>query len=218
LWQSGTTYAAGFEANLIQGLHLEAQGFYKDLRQLVVADPYLNNSNDGLGRVYGGELLLRQPLWHGLSGWVAYTLSRSQRRDHPDEPWRLYQFDQTHILTLITSYQLPRGFTLGLRFRYVTGNSTTPYLGGLRDVGYQDYTAILGEPNSVRLPDFHQLDLRVDKDIVFHRWRLGLYLEVQNIYNRKNAESLIYGGRQMFQGGKVSGLPIFPNLGVRADF
>lgn len=49
------------------------------------------------------------------------------------------------------------------------------------------------------------------------RWRLGLYLEVQNVYNRKNAESLIYGGRQLYQEGRVTGLPI-PNLRVRGDF
>jgi len=219
LWQAGTTYVGGVEAALGQGLRLEAQGFYKDLRELVVADQYGSFTNDGLGRVYGGQLLLRQPSWRGLSGWVAYTLSRSERRDHPSEPWRVYQFDQTHILTLIASYKLPWwGLEAGVRFRYVTGNPTTPYVGGIRDANYQDYQALLGEPNSVRLPDFHQLDVRVDKTFTFNRWRLGLYVEVQNLYNRANAESLVYGGRQLYQQGRVSGLPVFPNLGVRADF
>lgn len=219
LWEAGTTYVAGVETALPQGLHFEAQGFYKDLRELVVADAYGNFTNDGVGRVYGGQLLLRQPSWHGLSGWVAYTLSRSERRDHPSEPWRVYQFDQTHILTLIASYKLPwGGLVAGVRFRYVTGNPTTPYVGGIRDANYQDYQALVGEQNSVRLPDFHQLDVRIDKTFTFNRWRLGLYLEVQNIYNRPNAESLVYGGRQLFQQGRVTGLPVFPNLGVRADF
>ncbi len=195
------------------------QGFYKDMRDLVVVDLQTNRSNDGLGRAYGGELLLRQPLWHGLSGWVAYTLSRSERKDHPEAPWLLYDYDQTHILTLVVSYKLPWwGLQAGLRFRYVTGNPTTPYVGGLRDTQYQVYEAILGTPNSSRLPDFHQLDLRLDKTFVFNRWRLGLYLEVQNVYNRQNAESLVYGGRQLFQQGIVTGLPVFPNLGIRADF
>jgi hypothetical protein len=218
-WQTGTTYTLGFESNLAQGLHLSAQGFYKDLRNLVVSDVEKNFDNDGLGRVYGGELLLRQAPWRGLSGWVAYTLSRSERRNQAGEPWRVYQFDQTHILTLIASYKLPVGGVMfGVRFRYVTGNPTTPYVGGVRDTSSQGYYAVIGEPSSVRLPDFHQLDVRIDKTFTFNRWRLGMYLEVQNLYNRHNAESLIYGGRQLYQQGNVTGLPIFPNLGFRADF
>jgi len=219
LWQVGTTYTVGLEANLENGLHIEAQGFYKDLRNLVIESATTRYNNDGLGRVYGGELLLRQPLWRGISGWVAYTLSRSERRARPDEPWRLFQFDQTHILTLIASYELPRGgLVFGARFRYVTGNPTTPFSGGVRNLYFQSYQAIVGEMNSIRLPDFHQLDIRVDKTFVFNRFRLGVYLEVQNLYNRHNAESLIYGGRQLSQQGQVTGLPIFPNLGFRADF
>ena len=217
-WQSGVHYVLGSDVDLRSGLHLELALFYKDLRSLVVSDRDTIYANDGLGRVYGGELLLRQPLWHGLWGFVAYTLSRSERRDHPDEPWRLFRFDQTHILTAVLTYELPWGLVAGVRFRYVTGNPTTQVVGGLRDVSGQYYQALSGEPNAVRLPDFHQLDLRVDKTFLLRRFRFGLFLEVQNLYNRKNAESLIYGGRQLYQEGRVVGLPIFPNLGLRFDY
>jgi hypothetical protein len=217
-WQSGTHYVLGSDLDLPSGLHLELQGFYKDLRSLVVSDAEKIYGNEGLGRVYGGELLLRQPLWHGLWGFLAYTVSRSERRDHPDEPWRLFRFDQTHILTAVLTYELPWGLVAGARFRYVTGNPTTPVVGAVRNSWGQSYEGISGEPNSVRLPDFHQLDLRVDKTFLLQRFRFGLYLEVQNLYNRKNAESLIYGGRQLYQEGRVVGLPVFPNLGLRFDY
>ena len=105
-----------------------------------------------------------------------------------------------------------------MRFRYVTGNPATRVVGGLRDVEFQSYDAVLGPSNDSRLPDFHQLDVRVDKTFTFNRWKLGLFVEVQNVYNRRNAETLVYGGRQLFQEGRVVGLPIFPDLGVRADF
>ena len=217
-WQRGTTYVVGLELELPHGLHAETQGFYKDLRSLVVQDEISAYNNDGLGRVYGGELLIRQPLWHNLTGFVAYTLSRSERRDSLDQLWRVYRFDQTHILTVLATYKLPWGLDVGARFRYVTGNPTTLSAGSIRDANYQFYDSIDGELLGFRLPDFHQLDLRVDKTFTMKRWRLGLYLEVQNVYNRKNAESLIYGGRQLYQEGRVTGLPIFPNLGVRGDF
>jgi hypothetical protein len=45
-----------------------------------------------------------------------------------------------------------------------------------------------------------------------------MYLDLQNLTNRANTEQLVYGGRQLFQSAPVSGLPFFPNLGVRADF
>lgn len=218
LWQSGAAYVAGLDLDLPHQLHIEAQGFYKDLRNLVVENQQLGYTSEGLGRVYGGELLIRQPMWHNLWGFVAYTLSRSERRDAPDQPYYLYRFDQTHILTLVASYKLPWGLTAGVRFRYVTGNPVTRVTAGLRDTLYQSYSAVLGPEADARLPDFHQLDLRLDKTFAFNRWKLGLFLEVQNVYNRKNAETLIYGGRQLFQEGRVVGLPIFPDLGVRADF
>ena len=220
-FQYGATYVLGAELTLPHGLYAEAQGFYKDLRSLVVSDPELRYASDGLGRVYGGELLVRQPLWHGLWGFVAYTLSRSERRElnaGADAPWHLFRFDQTHILTLVATYQLPWGLVAGVRFRYVTGNPTTPLVGGLRSAEDQYYLGRSGAESSVRLPDFHQLDLRLDKTFTLRRFRIGLYIEVQNVYNQQNAESLVYGGRQLYQSGRVTGLPVFPNLGLRADF
>ncbi len=215
----GTTYVAGVEVEPTATLSLQGQFFYKDLRALVVADPVTRYSNGGLGRVIGGDFLLRQRLWRGLFGWIAYTVSRSERKDAVDTPWRLFAFDQTHILTLIVSYKLPFwGLEAGVRFRYVTGNPTTPTVGGIRNTVEQTWAAIAGADYSVRLPDFHQLDLRIDKTWTFNRWKLGIFLDIQNLYNRANTETLVYGGRQLAQVAPISGIPFFPNLGLRADF
>jgi hypothetical protein len=218
-FQRGATYVAGIESEPTPTLFLQGQFFYKDLHLMVVSDPTLRFTNGGLGRVIGGDFLLRQKLWKGLFGWVAYTVSRSERKDRPEQPWRLFRYDQTHILTLVASYKLPWwNLEVGLRFRYVTGNPATPQVGGLRDTSQQTWVPVLGEPYSSRLPDFHQLDLRIDKTWVFNRWKLGLYLDIQNLYNQNNTETVVYGGRQLFQSAPVTGIPFFPNLGLRADF
>jgi hypothetical protein len=222
-WQIGATYVLGLDASFTETLTLQAQGFYKDLRSLVVAEDRARlgvlYSNAGLGRVYGLDFLLRQRLWRGLFGWVAYTLSRSERREHPEDPWRLFAFDQTHILTLVASYKLPFwGLEVGLRFRYVTGNPTTPTVGAVRNIEDQTWSPVMGPRYSERLPDFHQLDLRVDKTFTFNRWRFGFYVDIQNLYNQPNTETLVYGGRQYYQTARVTGIPFFPNIGVRADF
>src|SRR5687767_4939424 len=81
------------------------EGFYKDLDQLAVAVPDALGSesgqrydNVGVGRAYGGELLLRYKQMGRFFGWLAYTLSRSERRDTPDADWEDFDYDQTHIL------------------------------------------------------------------------------------------------------------------------
>jgi hypothetical protein len=94
---------------------------------MITSDPTLRFGNGGLGRVIGGDFLLRQKLWKGLFGWLAYTVSKSERKERSDQPWRLFRYDQTHILTAVASYKLPWwGLEVGVRFRYVTGNLYTP--------------------------------------------------------------------------------------------
>ncbi|HNI58458.1 MAG TPA: TonB-dependent receptor [Pseudomonadota bacterium] len=217
--QRGTTYVAGFESEPTGSLFVQGQFFYKDLRSLIVSDPVLKYTNAGLGRVIGGDFLLRQKLWKGLFGWLAYTISQSERKSSPQDPWRLFRYDQTHILTAVASYKLPWfGIEVGVRFRYVTGGLYTPTTGAIRDTLTQTWVGTQGDVYSARLPDFHQLDLRVDKTWTFNRWKLGLYLDIQNLYNRQNAEQLAYGGRQLYQTTLVTGIPFFPNFGLRADF
>ncbi|HXU72861.1 MAG TPA: TonB-dependent receptor plug domain-containing protein [Polyangia bacterium] len=216
----GIHYVAGIEIKATSTLHIEAQGFYKDLRNLVVrgvlpGDPPLEDG--GVGRVYGGELLARQELWKNFFGWVSYTIMRSERRDHPGDPWRVFQYDQTHILTILGSYKLPYGFQAGVRFRYVTGNPYTPVTRAYYDVNSYQYIPVYGSPYSGRLPPFNQLDVRVDKTFDFNAWKLTLYLDVQNIYNSSSAEGVLYS----FDYKKVqylSGLPFLPVFGVRGDF
>ncbi len=212
-------YVVGLDVDPTRTLHIEAEGFYKDLRKLIVrgekvGDPLLDN--DGVGRVYGGEILVRQELSHNFFGWISYTLSRSERRDHPDAAWRVFQYDQTHILTLIASYVLPRDWQLGLRFRYVTGNPITPVASAYFDSRNDRYDPIYGGAYSSRMGSFNQLDLRVDKTWTYDRWKLSCYLDVQNVYNRQNPEGIQYNFNYT-QTQPQSGLPILPVFGVRGE-
>jgi TonB family protein len=216
----GIHYVAGFDFDPMATLHIELTAFYKDLRNLVVGgeragDP--NLENDGIGRVYGGELLVRQELFHGFFGWIAYTLSRSERKDHDDTPWRLFQFDQTHILTLIGSYQFGRGYQIGIRFRYVTGNPYTPVIGAYYDAVDDRYVPVRATPFSGRLHAFNQLDLRFDKKWTFRKWAFSLYLDIQNLYDAKNPEGVSYNFNYT-KTTAVTGLPFLPVLGIRGDF
>jgi hypothetical protein len=211
----------GIEQALADGLELSLEGFHKRLSQLIVAradESRLIGArfvNEGEGRVYGAELLGRyRGEW--LQAVLAYTLSRSERRDDPDERYRVFEHDQTHILSLVGSVDLGRRWTLGARFRYVTGRPYTPYVGGLVDLDAGSYAAIAGEPYSARLRAFHQLDLRIEKTWDFTLWTLAAYLELRNAYNHRSVENVAYS-HDYAERKPVEGLPILPVVGLRGE-
>jgi hypothetical protein len=66
------------------------------------------------------------------------------------------------------------------------------------------------------VPDFHQLDMRVDKTWKFSAWQLSAYLDVQNVYFRQNPEGISYNYNYS-KSSVVSGLPFLPIIGLRGE-
>lgn len=219
--EQSNQYSVGVEQEIVEGLTVDVQAFYKDLSNLVApnADPFGGPPllNSGSGRVFGGEVMIRQQLGKWFWGWVAYTISRSERKDGDVQPIRLFDFDQTHVLTAVASFTLPYEFQVGARFRYATGNPETPVTGAVFDADAGAYTQVVGETNSTRIGDFHQLDIRVDKTWTFEDWVLDTYIEVQNVYNQPNPEGVRYN-YNFRQSEAVTGLPIIPGFGVKGTF
>src|SRR6478752_2258235 len=214
----------GIEQEISRPLEFSIEGFYKDLNNLVVpvaaADQSTNGQsyqNIGSGRIYGSEFLLRYKPEGRFFGWIAYTLSRSERRDADNGAMYIYDYDQTHILTALGSYKLGRGWQAGARFRYISGTPYTPVLGGVMDYDAGAYSPVnSGNLNSGRTGAFHQLDLRVDKTWTFSSWKLSAYLDVQNTYLHKNAEGVSYNYNYS-QSSSLSGIPFLPIIGLRGE-
>jgi TonB family protein len=219
--------SAGVEWKPLPHITLDATGFYKHMTRLVsptdaliMVDgetrPQLYD-NRGRGRVYGLELVARHEVANRFSGWVAYTLSRARRRDGGSDEMRLFDFDQTHILTAVASYLLPRNWQIGARFRLVSGNPMTPVVGSVFNASSDRYDPIYGPVNSDRNPPFHQLDLRVDKRWIYRSWILNAYIDIQNLYNRANPEGLQYNF-DFSETAVQQGLPLVTIFGLRAEF
>ena len=208
------------------GLSLEVTGFYKYVfdrstassRIIRAPDDTLrleNFANQGIGQIFGGEFLLRKALTKKFFGWISYTLMRSLIKPEPGADYKLFNFDQPHILTLIAVYKLPKNWQVGGRFRLVSGNPTTLYSDSVFHADTGEYQPVSGTAG--RLPTFHQLDLRVDKTFVFKRVMMNVYLDVINVYNRQNGEAIVYSFN--LQDNQVqAGLPIIPSLGMRLEF
>ncbi|MEW5847251.1 MAG: TonB-dependent receptor [Myxococcota bacterium] len=202
-------------------------------------------SNEGVGNAWGAEILLRHELSKQFFGWVAYTLMRSEERERLGEQWMLSQFDQTHILTIVGQYKLPwhlpfrewsrtgrlpRGlwwntgwailsgdWSVGGRFRAVSGNPTTPYTSAAHDLDSSEFVAKTGSRRSARLPAFHQLDIRVDYKMAFDNFIVACYLDLLNVYNQKNAETMVWDFRYR-ESQPLALLPLLPVVGVNAEF
>lgn len=200
--------------------------FWKWLDDLVAqapadpGDPATRSHYDNrqIGRAYGLEVLVKRELSEKIYGWIAYTLSRSERADpYTPDGWHPFDYDQTHILTLILGWKLPRDWEAGVRFRYTSGNPYTGVAGAIYDADNDNYIQLPGRTNGARLPDFQQLDIRFDKRWQFDHWKLGAYLDVQNVYAQPNPEGIDYD-YNFKKRYYVTGLPVLPLIGLRAEF
>ena len=217
----------GVERRLGTGLSVTAEVFYnrrygRVTRADAIVDPAgtIYNPrllNQGIGRSYGLELLVRRELTERLYGWIAYTLSKSQVINVPGDPWSAFNFDQPHILTVVAGYRPSPPWTLSARFRFVSGNPRAPVEFATFDADSGGFVAESGTLGDTRAPSFFQLDLRAKYTWIFDLWELSLYLDVQNVTNHRNEELQVFDYRFREQ-GSIPGIPILPTFGLKARF
>ena len=142
----------------------------------------------GEGRAYGLEWYLKKQKGR-LTGWVSYTLAKSERLFDQinDGKWFNARQDRTHDLSVVGIYEVSKKWTLGATFVYNTGNAVTfpsgKYVVDGRTTFY--YT----ERNGYRMPDYHRLDLSAtyDKNKANKKYSSSWTFGVYNAYSRKNA-------------------------------
>jgi TonB family protein len=172
----------------------------------------------GIGRTRGIQFLLRKQVGKRFFGWLTYTLSKSERANAEGDPYYAYDFDQTHVLGAVASYDLGGGFEVGGRFRYATGFPRTPVVGSYLDGKTGAYEPLFGALNSIRIPAFWQVDVRMSKRFTLGRGTaLEAYLDLQNVTDRSNAEEIVYSPNYT-QRRYITGLPILPVLGARLSW
>ena len=150
------------------------------------------------GQSYGVELLVRHKNLFGFNMVLSYTLVRSEFKEVDGNLNFTSDFipslwDNIHLLNITATRDLKRNWQFGFKWRFVGGAPYTPVdknKTGLisawdaRGREYLDYSQF----NSLRLDNFHQLDIRIDKQYFYDRSSLMLYLDIQNVYNFKSDE------------------------------
>lgn len=148
-------------------------------------EPVASNAE---GRAYGIEFLAQQRLFNNFYGIAAVTLVRSEFTNPNTEGFIPSSWDNKFIVSLTAGKRFGNNWEIGARWRFLGGTPYTPFNEAesalisnwdLRGQPIFDYTQI----NAIRLPAFHQLDLRLDKKYFFKNWNFNWYVDIQNAYN-----------------------------------
>ncbi|HMA91667.1 MAG TPA: TonB-dependent receptor [Polyangiaceae bacterium] len=210
----------GVEQSLSKRVTLSVEAFDKEMRDLIgMRTDGTGNTvaeNSGRGRVIGADFLLRYQADERFFGWASYTLSRSTRQLAPGEPTLLYRFDQPHVLNLVGSLRLGRGWEVGGRFQYASGSNYRACPGGLFD-NSSGYYRCYGTQAMKRMGPYHQLNLRVEKVWSFDTSRLGLYLDLINAYFHNSPDYPVTNFDRSGVKFQSFSLPLLPSFGLRGE-
>ncbi|MEZ4457808.1 MAG: TonB-dependent receptor [Gemmatimonadales bacterium] len=182
---------------------LSVEAYYKwltdvtdfiDGADIAINDRLETEMLQGEGRAWGFEIYARKQVGR-LTGWLSYTLGRSERRvpgisaeDPGINGGKYYPspYDKTHDLSLVGFYPLGTKWTLSGTFVFSTGLPAT-----YPESRYQYNGQVIveyGPRNAARLPSYHRLDLTVTRSGRRGQWQFGVF----NLYNRFNAQSISF--------------------------
>jgi len=183
---------------------IKLAGYYKDLKELVTKHHTDLYRNQGTGYAQGVEMFLKYNPSQRFLGWLSYTYSLSRRKDSPDEPEKLYIFDQTHVATLTMNYRPTPNWELGLRWNYATGAPIAPSDEEISDL---------------REPSTHRLDLRFARTFHIRQRPLEVYLDILNAYDYSSSISTDTEAEEYveYETEDVT-MPVIPYMGISMKF
>ncbi len=219
------------------GYEVSVETYYKTMSNQIEFKPgarlLLNQNLEGemifgSGRAYGVECLLQKKKGK-ITGWIGYTLSRTERNFAQLNGGKTftYRYDRTHDISVVANYTLNRKWEASAVFVYGTGNALTLPSGRYTyNLGFDGeerrliFTNInqYAEINSYRMPANHRLDVaftftpKPESTKKFKsKWQFSLY----NVYNRYNPFFIyldVNEENQTIQGKKVYLFPLVPGI------
>ncbi|MCC8423478.1 TonB-dependent receptor [Mucilaginibacter sp. UR6-11] len=196
--QASLGYYHTFREN---GYEFSSEIYYKNLQNQI---DYRNGANlagneyveadllYGSGRAYGWETYIKKKSGK-FTGWLSYTLSRTERKIPGINNGHYYPAtqDQTNHLSLVGMYQAGKKWTFSANFVYNTGNAVTWPSEKFAVDGATVY--YYGGRNSSRLPAYNRLDigatLLAKKTAKYESsWDFSIY----NVYGQSNPSDIIF--------------------------
>ena len=194
--QSSLGYYRNLAGNQFE---LTVETYYKTMQNQIDyrdgANVYANGAIEsqllyGKGRAYGIEWLLKKKAGK-LTGWISYTLAKTERKIDGinNNQWYNARQDRTHDLAIVLTYQLNKKWTLSGNWIYYTGDAVSFPSGKYTSGGevYFYYT----ERNGYRMPSYHRLDVGATLQLRDRKkWSSELAFSLYNVYGRENAYTI----------------------------
>ena len=230
--QRAQQYALGYFRNFKDNtFETSVEVYYKNLEnQIDFQESYVNQPSEdvednfvfGDGSSYGVEFFVNKKKGK-LTGWIGYTLSKTQRKFADINNGNAYPatYDRRHDLSVVANYKVNDKWNFGAVFVYGTGNAFTRVKSFYFIEG--NFVPEYGVRNQGRIDDYHRLDLsatftpkpnkpnkKIDQSLTF---------SVYNAYNRKNVyftyylpETNVATGEAQISAYKVSLFPVIPSI------
>ena len=190
-------YIMELEHELSSRTEFKFATYYKDMQKLVTADEIANYLNQGTAYVGGVEAFLRHRVPDKFFGWISYAYTHAERRENPGGSYQPYFFDNTNIVSVVANYNFTPKFEIGAKWQYLNGTSEVPIssIVLIQDPltrGLNPLLASVDESVTAELPPYHKLDFRVSYKFDFMGLRVGGFLDILNVYNRKNIVKFVF--------------------------
>ena len=224
----------GYRTSPLPWLEVAAEGFYKRLRNLFIAEwtsfpRFTSRLQRADGRVAGLDLRLevKRPRFYG---YVNYGLS-SVEYEAKQAALALWYgserlkfrppHDRRHQLNVLANTQLG-DFDISVRWNFGSGrpfNRVFGFDGFVLLNGVQDLFAVNDEQRVIyespfrgTLPTYHRLDVSVERRFDLDRFNLTLQAGAINLYDRRNLFAL-----DLFTTERSDQLPFVPTLGIKIE-
>jgi hypothetical protein len=208
-------FAVGYFKNLKNGDYtLEVESFYKMVKNRLDyidgADLIANEAIEqvvlaGKTRAYGLEIMAKKNVGK-LSGWISYTLSRSEQQTAGRTPiesginngnWYKTGWDKTHNIYVTGSYKLNQKWSFGSIFTYQTGQPVTFPTAQYQYQGIN--VPVYSDRNQDNLPAYHRIDVSATLNPTKNKgrkWQGEWVFSIYNLYGRQNAASINFRQNQ----------------------
>ncbi|MCX7987098.1 MAG: TonB-dependent receptor [Bacteroidales bacterium] len=196
---NATLYVAGVNYHSFEHWEINCEAFYKKMNRLIMfregVNAYFNPTlweslvESGRGSSKGVELTISRK--QGIiSGWISYTLSKTERKFENVNLGRTfpYNFDRRHVLNIVTIVQISKKIKLGSTWQFMTGHPVTLSLINVPDEtsGYDGGYKYISGLNNFRLPNYHRLDMNINYHTKYKKIGMEFNIGAYNIYNRAN--------------------------------
>jgi hypothetical protein len=191
---------------------------FKDFAELTLNAEYESEFRIGEAWSYGAEFLIRKQQGK-LTGWISYTLSKTERKIPEINDGKVYvsSYDRPHSISIVGSYDLGKRWNFAATWVYASGTPVT-FPTGRYEQGNM-IVPIYSERNGYRMPDYHRMDLSItlkSKEKPNKRLSSELNLSIYNVYNRHNPWMIIFSEDETFVANTTAEsfyiLPILPAL------